>query len=82
MTDKDKDLMLEIVKMWLSEEAFMDMRLNTDTQKNEAVNRSLSVSLPKNVNFSRNLPGRVASTIHSVNNTTGKSTIIKCTNVR
>ena len=81
MTDKDKSLMLEILKMRLSEEAFMDMKLNTNTQKNEAVNRSLSVSLPKNVNFSRNLVGRVASTIHRINNTTGKSTIEKCTNV-
>lgn len=81
MTPSDKHLMLEILKMRLSEEAFMDMRFNTNTQKNEAVNRSLSVALPKNVNYSRNMPARVASTVHRVNNTLGESTINKCENV-
>ena len=56
------------------------MKLYTDTQKREAVNRSVSVSLPKNVNFSRNMEGRAYSAIHKLNNDPGTSTIQKCEN--
>ena len=51
MDASDKDLLLEILKMKLSTASVEQMKLYTDTQKCEAVNRSLSVSLPKNVNF-------------------------------
>ena len=37
------------------------MKFYTDTQKCEAVNRVLSVSLPKNVNFSATMKGRGSS---------------------
>lgn len=57
MDNKDKLIMQELLKMKLSEEVLMKMIFNHNTQKGEAVNRSLSVSLPKNVNFSRNLKG-------------------------
>jgi len=63
--------------MKLSVEALTNIRLNTDTQKCEAANRSLSVSLPKNVNFSRNMSGRASSTIHRLNNLKGRSMQMK-----
>ena len=51
MDESNKDLLLEILKIKLSTASVEQMKLYTDTQKCEAVNRSLSVSLPKNVNF-------------------------------
>jgi len=68
MTPEDKKLLRELIRMRLSEDALMKMRFNTNTQKCEAVNRSFSVSLPKNVNYSRNFAGRASSTIHRINN--------------
>ena len=78
---EDACLLLEILKIRLSVEAVRKVRFYTNTQKCEAVNRSLSVSLPKNINFSRNVFGRTASTIHRINNGTGKSVILKCKNL-
>ena len=74
----DAKLLLEILKVRLSLEAVEKVKFYTSTQKCEAVNRSLSVSLPKNVNFSRNVFGRASSTIHRRNNGTGKSVEMKC----
>jgi hypothetical protein len=78
MDDSDKHLLQEILKMKLSVEMIDQMKLYTDTQKCEAANRSLSVSLPKNVNYSRNMAGRASSTIHRLNNGPGTSTMLKC----
>ena len=80
MNDNDKVLLLEILKMKLSVASVEQMKLYTDTQKCEAVNRALSVSLPKNVNFSATMEGRGSSAIHRVNNDPGTSTIKKCEN--
>lgn len=77
MDDSDKHLLHEILKMKLSVSVVEQMKLYTDTQKCEAANRSLSVSLPKNVNFSRNYIGRASSTIHRLNNGPGTSAIEK-----
>ena len=44
------------------------LKFGTNTQKCEAVNRGISSSLPKNVNFSRNATARVASAVHRMNN--------------
>lgn len=74
MDNKDKLIMQELLKMKLSEEALMKMKFNHNTQKGESVNRALSVSLPKNMNFSRNLKGgRASSIIHTLNNGTAYS---------
>ena len=78
MNENDKMLVVELLKIKLSLSAVEQMKLYTDTQKCEASNRSLSVSLPKNVNFSRTMPGRASSTIHRLNNGPGTSTIQKC----
>ncbi|KAK6183353.1 hypothetical protein SNE40_010853 [Patella caerulea] len=63
MEDNDKFILNEILKIRLSEEAIIKTRFNTNTQKCEALNRSLSVSLPNNVNYGRNAMGRLSSTI-------------------
>ena len=81
MDEKDKLILKEIVKMKLSVSAVESMRLNTNTNKNEAANRGLSVSLPKNVNFSRNGNGRAHAAVHKTNNGVGESTIRKIENV-
>lgn len=49
MDEKDKLLLQEILRMKLSEDAISSMQLYNTTNKNEAVHRSLSVNLPKNV---------------------------------
>jgi hypothetical protein len=48
--------------------AIEQMKLGTSMQKCEAVIRSISVSLPKNNDFARNIHGRLSSTIHRLNN--------------
>lgn len=74
MTENDKHLLQEILKIKLSEASAEQMKLGTNTQKCEAVNRSISVSLPKNVNYSRNMEGRLASTVMRLNNGIADST--------
>ena len=81
MTENDKEILLEITKIKLSLEAAEWMKLNTDTQKCESVNRSFSVTVPKTVNYSRNFGDRVGSTIHSRNNGLGQSLLKKVTNI-
>ena len=49
MDEKEKLLLQEILRMKLSEDAISSMQLYNTTNKNEAVHRSLSVNLPKNV---------------------------------
>lgn len=51
MEESDLILLKEILMMRLSESAAEDLKLNTSTQKLEASNRGLSVSVPKNVNL-------------------------------
>lgn len=43
----------------------------------QAIHRGLSVSLPKNVNYSRNARARASSTIHRLNHGAGDSLIKK-----
>jgi hypothetical protein len=81
MTENDKNILLEVLKMKLSCDVVERLRLNTNTQKCEAVNRSISVSLPKNVNYSRNFEARVHSAIHRLNNSLGSSLKTKVTHL-
>ena len=55
MEESDLILLKEILMMRLSESAAESLKLNTSTQKLEASNRGLSVSVPKNVNLPRKL---------------------------
>ena len=50
------------------EDAVQSIRFNTNTNTNEVVNQGLSVSLPNNVNFSRNGNGRAHAAVHRMNN--------------
>ena len=68
LQESDKQLLFEIVKMKLSESAVELLKTGTSTNRCESVNRSISVSLPKNNDFGRNAEGRLASTIHRLNN--------------
>lgn len=77
MNENDTELLQEIIKIKLSATSMEEMKLGTSTQKCEAVNRAMSVSLPKNVNYSRNVYGRVASTVHRLNNKVANSTVSK-----
>jgi len=77
MTEQDKTILSELLKIRLSEQTIMQQRFGTDTQKCEAINRSISVSLPKNVNFSRNAMGRLSSTILRNNMGIAESTVQK-----
>lgn len=77
MTDADRSVLGEIANMMLGEAALDLLDQRTDTAKNEAINRSLSVNLPKNVNFSREAYNRMHATVHRVNNGPGESCLLK-----
>ena len=77
MTDADKQILLDIIELKLSIEGINAMKTHTNTNKNEASHRAVSVSLPKNVNFSRNFKGRVHSTAHRLNAGAGNSLLTK-----
>lgn len=51
--------------------------LGYSTQANEAFNRKLSKNMPKNIIFSRNHPGRLASAVHMYNHGRLKSVTAK-----
>jgi len=67
MAQNNEHLVLKKLKMKLSCEAMDLLKLGTSTQKCDSLNRSISVSLSKNVNFSRNVTWCIASTIHRCN---------------
>ena len=48
-----------------------------NTNRNEGLNRALSASLPKNVNFSRNVKGRACAAIDRLNYGAGDSLLRK-----
>ena len=77
MTKADRDVVQEIMMMMLGDAALSLLDHGTDTTKNEAANRSLSVSLPKNVNFSRAGYNRMHSTISRLNHGPGESSLKK-----
>jgi hypothetical protein len=68
MTSNDKELLSAILEIRLSERAVMSVSSNTSTQKCEAFNRGVLSSLPKEVNYSRNFAGRLASKTLQLNN--------------
>lgn len=65
---ENEKTLLECIEYRLSDSTLQYTKLNSNTQKVEATNRSLKRSLPKNSTFSRNFTGRAHSAIHSVNN--------------
>ncbi len=77
MSVSDRALMRELLHIRLGEAALTLLDRYSNTCKNEAVNRSLSASLPKNVNFSRTGKGRMLATCHRVNEGIGNSFLMK-----
>ena len=77
MEESDLILLKEILLMRLSESAAESLKLNTSTQKLEASNRGLSVSVPKNVNLPRNFEQRIASAVLRINNAQGTALQMK-----
>ena len=77
MSASDRTLMRELLCIRLGEAALILLDKNTNTCKNEAVNRSLTASLPKNVNFSRTSKGRMLATCHRVIEGIGNSFLKK-----
>ena len=73
MTRDDKKLLETILELRLSESAVLSVASNTNTQKCEAFNRAVSSCLPKDINFSRNFAGRLASKTLQLNNSIVKS---------
>ena len=73
----DRALMRELLCIRLGEATLILLDKNANTCKNEAVNRSLTASLPKNVNFSRTSKGRMLATCHRVNEGIGNSFLRK-----
>ena len=74
MNPNDEVLLMDILAMKLSKESLEKLKFGTNTQRCEAINRGISSSLPKNVNYSRNATSRVASAIHRLNNGVAEST--------
>lgn len=77
MTDHDLQLLKQCILFRTSYENVQKIRLNTSTQKCEAVNRAYRKSLPKNVVNKRNAAGRAHSVIHELNNGPGDSVYAK-----
>ena len=79
MEESNLILLKEILMMRLSESASDTLKLNTSTQKLEASNRGLSVSVPKNVNLPRNFEQRIASAVLRINNAQSTALQMKIT---
>ena len=74
-TDEDKVILRALINFDLGKKALNLKKTNCNTNRNEAVNRSLSASLPKNVNFSRNAKARALASVCRLNKGKGKSII-------
>ena len=77
MTDADRSTLRRLINVRLGVDALRLTRFNLNTNKNESVNRALSVSLPKNVTYSRNAVARANSTVHRLNLGAGNSLLRK-----
>ena len=77
MTENDKHLLREVLKMRLSAAAVTDTRYGFNTQQCESFNFSLSKSAPKNTNYPRNFEARCASAILRYNNGQGQALKMK-----
>ena len=77
VNDNDRNILRALINLRLGIEALRLTKLNLNTNKNESINRALSVSLPKNVNFSRNANARASATVHRLNYGAGDSLIKK-----
>ena len=75
--ENDKKLLLEILKMKITDECITGMCLGANTQRCEAFFRLLNSRLPKNVLFSKNMKARFNGAVHTANNGVGESLMKK-----
>jgi len=75
LDDQDRCIVRELLRFYLGSAALKLIKLNSNTNKNEAVNRAISASLPKNVNFSRNARPRTLSAVCRLNKGAGNSLV-------
>ena len=80
-TDSDEEKLHQCIIYRLSQAMIEKTKKNRNTQKVEAVNRSLRRSLPRNVTYPTSMEGRVHAAVHSVNNRPGSSIAKLCQKV-
>lgn len=80
-TEDDEYKLHQCVEYRLGPKTIEKTRLGMNTQKVEAVNRTIRRSLPKNVTYTRNFEGRAHVAIHSNNNGPGLSVYKLCKKV-
>ncbi|CAH1233059.1 Hypp570 [Branchiostoma lanceolatum] len=73
----DCKLLRGAMEMRLGKKALELTRHFANTNKAESVNRQISKSAPKNITHFHTLAGRLASALHSSNNGTGHSVVMK-----
>ena len=77
ITHSDREKLRALLNIRLGVDALEKTKLNLNTNKNEAANRGLSASLPKNVTFSRNCTARAYAAVHRMNHGIGASLLHK-----
>ena len=78
MTPKDKEKVRDILNLMLSEAGLKKTEQLTTTNINEAFNRALSATLPKNVKFSTSFHGRLSMACLKFNHGPGTAHRIAC----
>ena len=76
--DESQAVIRKCVEYRLGQDMLEKTKMNTNTQKVEASNRSMRRSIPKSVTFSRNFPGRSHSAAHNINHGPGESIYQLC----
>ncbi len=77
MLASDRQLLRSHIAFRLGRESLQTVPHNTNTKKCESINRGISASPPKNVNFGRNAEARAHAAIHCINCGLGKSLLLK-----
>lgn len=78
ISKENTQILRQCVEYRLGPKSLRKTKLNANTQKVESFNRTLRRSLPKNVTFSRNFPGRSHASAYSSNNGPGDCILGLC----
>lgn len=76
--DEDLRKLRECIQLRLGPNALNKTKLNTNTQKNESVNRTITKTNPKFSTWRATLPGRIHAAVHMRNCGTDKSIQKRC----
>lgn len=79
LSTNDSNLLYNILIIRLGASPIDKTKFRTHTNKDESMNRAMSVSNPKNVNFSRNVKPRALSSVFRVKEGTGTANLKKLT---